>query len=188
MEGLSGVSRLHASSCWGPAEWLNASSTSVCCSPGCEPFLPLPLRTQELWEEQMGVTLSTDFPGGSVVKNPPASAGDSGLIPELKRSLREGSGHPRQCSCLGTPTGRGAWRAAGCGVTKTWTWLSNWTYTLSTKDLRRKKPSMALKGHEFEETPENSKGQGSLVSCSPRGRRVRHSNNNNGGIEEILLR
>ena len=27
-----------------------------------------------------------DFPGGSVVKNPPASAGDMGLIPGLGRS------------------------------------------------------------------------------------------------------
>ena len=30
------------------------------------------------------------FPGGSVVKNPPADAGDSGLIPGLGRSLEEG--------------------------------------------------------------------------------------------------
>ena len=28
-----------------------------------------------------------DFPGGAVVKNPPASAGDMGLIPGLGRSL-----------------------------------------------------------------------------------------------------
>ena len=27
-----------------------------------------------------------DFPGGSVVKNPPAIAGDTGLIPDLVRS------------------------------------------------------------------------------------------------------
>ena len=35
-------------------------------------------------------------PGGSVVKNPPASAGhtgDKGLISELGRSSREGNGH-----------------------------------------------------------------------------------------------
>ena len=29
------------------------------------------------------------FPGGSVVKNPPANAGDAGLIPALGRSLEE---------------------------------------------------------------------------------------------------
>ena len=30
--------------------------------------------------------LSGDFPGGSVVKNPPVKAGDTGLIPEMGRS------------------------------------------------------------------------------------------------------
>ena len=29
---------------------------------------------------------SRDFPGGAVVKNPPANAGDTGLIPGLGRS------------------------------------------------------------------------------------------------------
>ena len=29
-------------------------------------------------------------------------------------------------------------------------------------------------GHEFEQTPENSEGQGSLACCSPWGRRVGH--------------
>ena len=43
------------------------------------------------------------FPDGSVVKNPPANAGDTGLIPELGRSPRVGNGNPLQCSCLGNP-------------------------------------------------------------------------------------
>ena len=30
-----------------------------------------------------------DFPSGSVLKNPPANAGDAGLIPGLGRSLEE---------------------------------------------------------------------------------------------------
>ena len=30
------------------------------------------------------------FPGGSVIKNPPANAGDMGLIPGLGRSPEEG--------------------------------------------------------------------------------------------------
>ena len=34
------------------------------------------------------------FPGGSVVKNPPANAGDSGLIPGFGRSPGEGNGNP----------------------------------------------------------------------------------------------
>ena len=58
------------------------------------------------------------FPGGSVVKNPPANAGDRGLIPGSGRSLGEGSGNPLQYSCLGNPMDRGAWRAAVHGVTE----------------------------------------------------------------------
>ena len=34
------------------------------------------------------------FPGGSVIKNPPANAGDACLIPESGRSRREGNGIP----------------------------------------------------------------------------------------------
>ena len=38
-----------------------------------------------------------------MVKNPPAAAGDSGLIPGLERSSRKGNGKPLQNSCLGNP-------------------------------------------------------------------------------------
>ena len=34
------------------------------------------------------------FPGGSLVKNPPANAGNPGSIPGLGRSPGEGNGHP----------------------------------------------------------------------------------------------
>ena len=34
------------------------------------------------------------FPGGSVVKNPPANTGDTGSIPGLGRSPGEGNGNP----------------------------------------------------------------------------------------------
>ena len=40
------------------------------------------------------------FPGGSVVKNPPANAGDMGLIPGFERSAKEGSDKPLQYYCL----------------------------------------------------------------------------------------
>ena len=49
-----------------------------------------------------------DFPDGSVVKNPSANAGDSGLIPGLERSPGGGNGSPLQGSCLGNPIDRGA--------------------------------------------------------------------------------
>ena len=40
------------------------------------------------------------FPGGSAVKNPPASADDMGLIPGLGRSPGKENGNPLQYSCL----------------------------------------------------------------------------------------
>ena len=64
--------------------------------------------------------VSRVFPGGSVVKNLPANAGDLGLIPRLGRSPRGGNGNPLQYSCLENPMDRGAWRAAVRGVTKSW--------------------------------------------------------------------
>ena len=59
-----------------------------------------------------------DFPGGSVVKNPPADAGDVGSIPGSGRSPREGNGNPLQYSCQRNPMDRGAWQAAVHGVTR----------------------------------------------------------------------
>ena len=43
-----------------------------------------------------------------MVKNLPANAEDTGLIPGLGRSLEEGNGNPVQYSCLGSPMDRGA--------------------------------------------------------------------------------
>ena len=58
------------------------------------------------------------FPGGSVVENPPANAGNAGLIPGLGRFRREGNGNSLQYSCLGNPMDRGAWWASVHGVAK----------------------------------------------------------------------
>ena len=58
------------------------------------------------------------FPGGSVVKNPPANAGDTGSIPESGRSPGEGNGSPLQYSCLGNAMDRGLQWATVHGVTK----------------------------------------------------------------------
>ena len=57
------------------------------------------------------------FSVGSVVQNPPASAGNVGLIPALERSSGEGNGNPLQYSCLGNPMDTGAW-ATVHGVVK----------------------------------------------------------------------
>ena len=41
----------------------------------------------------------------------------------------EGNGNPLQCSCLETPMDGGAWQAAVHGVAKSWTRLSDFTFT-----------------------------------------------------------
>ena len=51
------------------------------------------------------------FPAGSVVKNLPANAGDSSLIPGSGGSPGEGNGSSLQYSCLENPMDRGALRA-----------------------------------------------------------------------------
>ena len=66
-------------------------------------------------------TLLLDSPGGSVVKNPPANAGDtrdSGLIPESGRCPGGGNGNPLQYSCLDNPMPRGVWRVTAHGIPK----------------------------------------------------------------------
>ena len=65
------------------------------------------------------------FPGGSVVKNLPAYAGEAGSIPESGRSPRKGNGNSSQYSCLGNPMDRGVWQATVHGVAGSWTVLSN---------------------------------------------------------------
>ena len=42
----------------------------------------------------------------------------------------EGNSNPLQYSCLENPMNRGAWWATVHRVTKSWTWLSNFTFTL----------------------------------------------------------
>ena len=64
------------------------------------------------------LVLKGGFPGGSMVKNPPASAEDAGLISGAGRSPGEGNGNSPQYPCLGNPMDRGAWEAIVCGVTK----------------------------------------------------------------------
>ena len=58
------------------------------------------------------------FPGGSVVKNLPANAGDVDSIPGWERFLGKGNGNPLQHSCLGNPMDSRAWQATVHGVTK----------------------------------------------------------------------
>ena len=62
--------------------------------------------------------MTRGFPGGSVVSNLPASAGDAGSISGLGRCPGEGNGNPFQYFCLGNPIVRGAWQATVHRVAK----------------------------------------------------------------------
>ena len=62
--------------------------------------------------------LAQGFPGGSVIKNLPANAGEMNLIPGSGRSPGEGNGNPFQYSCLGNSMDRGAWWATVYEVAK----------------------------------------------------------------------
>ena len=63
-----------------------------------------------------GASATHGFPGGSVVKNTPANAGDVDSMPGSGRGPGEGNGNPLQYSCLGNPMERGAWWATVHGV------------------------------------------------------------------------
>ena len=101
---------------------------------------------QWLWEELLGnsslaaaaaklpagghESRTGGLPGGSVVKNPPVSAGDArdlGSITGSWGSPGEGNDNPLQYSCLGNHMNRGAWSAIVHGViAKSRMWLRDW--------------------------------------------------------------
>ena len=58
------------------------------------------------------------FPGGSVLKNPSANAGDAGSIHGSRRSPGGGNSNPLQYSCLGNPIDSGALRATVLRIAK----------------------------------------------------------------------
>ena len=70
----------------------------------------------------MNITLvAQGLPGGTVIKNTPANAGDTGdisSIPRSGRSLGIRNGNPLQYSCLKNPMDSGAWRVTVHGVHK----------------------------------------------------------------------
>ena len=56
------------------------------------------------------------FPGGSVVRNPPAKTGDVDSIPDLERSLGEENDNPLQYSCWKIAMDRGTCRLQSMGL------------------------------------------------------------------------
>ena len=73
----------------------------------------------------MAATIYIPFPGGSVVRNPPAMQETWALSLGREDTPGEGNVNPLQFSCLGTPTDRGAW----------------WATVHSQKDLETKQQS-----------------------------------------------
>ena len=61
-------------------------------------------------------TFLLGFSCGAMVKNLPASEGDTCSIPGLGRSPGEGNGNPLQHSCPGNPMDKGTWQAIVHGV------------------------------------------------------------------------
>ena len=73
------------------------------------------------------------FPGGSDGKASACNAGDPGSIPGSGRSPGEGNDNPLQYSCLENSMVGGAWWATVHGVPKSWTRLSDFTFTFVIK-------------------------------------------------------
>ena len=90
-------------------------------------------RQTVVWEKIFANHLSDKgSPGGSVVKNPPDNAGDTGdmsSIPGSGRSPGGGNGKPLQHSCLENHMDEGAWQARVHGIIKSRTSLSDKTET-----------------------------------------------------------
>ena len=87
----------------------------VCCSP---------------WgHKELDTTEQLNNAGDSEVKASACNAGDLGSIPGSGRSPGEGNGNPLQYSCLENPMDGGAWWATVHGVAKSWTRLSDFTFT-----------------------------------------------------------
>ena len=81
---------------------------------------------------------------------------------EIKRRLL--NGHPLQYSCLENPMGGGAWWATIRGVVKSWTRLSDFTFTFHFHTLEKE---MATHSSVL---PGQSQGRWSLVGCRLWGR------------------
>ena len=68
------------------------------------------MRQNEEPFENRGTSCKS-FPGGSVVKHPPANAERRRFDPWVGKIPGEENGNPLQDSCLANPTDRGAWWA-----------------------------------------------------------------------------
>ena len=132
--------------------------------------------------------LLCSFPGGSEGKASAYNMGDTSSIPGSGRSSGEGNGNPLQYPCLENPMDGGAFH----GVTKSWTGLSDFTFTfLCGSVVKNLPPNAADAGdagsilgwkipwrRKWQLTPlflpGKFHGQRSLAGYSPQDCRVRH--------------
>ena len=96
-----------------------------------------------MWETWVWSLGWEDSPGegkaslvAQMVNHLPASAGNLGLITGLGRSPGEGNGNPLQYPCLRNSMNRGARWATVHRVAKSWTRLSNFTFTFSIQSFK----------------------------------------------------
>ena len=80
------------------------------------------------------IGLEAAFPGGPDGKEFVFNAGDTGSFSGLGRSPKEGNGNSLQYSCLENAMDRGWW-ATVHGVPKSWTQLSDFTFTFTFKEI-----------------------------------------------------
>ena len=73
------------------------------------------------------------FPGGLLIRNLPAKAGEAGSISGLGRSPGVGKDNLLQYSCLENSMNREAWQAIVHEAAKSWTRLREWTHTHNNK-------------------------------------------------------
>ena len=117
------------SSCSGHADFslgmvCTSQETQLPCGWTAAPF---PRRGSLFWELtfELEPQETGNFPGGLVVKNLPANAGDADSVPGSGRSPGGGNGPPLQCSCLENPVDRGGWQAIVYRVDRSQTRLSD---------------------------------------------------------------
>ena len=94
------------------------------CFSECGPGSAAAAAPGSLLKMQLLRSYSGGFPGGTVVKKPPASAGDTrdlGSILGSGRYLGEGNSNPYQYFCLENPMDREAWWAVVHRVAMSWT-------------------------------------------------------------------
>ena len=115
----------------------------------------------------------TGFPGGSVVNNPTANAGDTGSIPGLGRCPGGGNGTTLQYLCLENSVGSGAWWAAVYGVSQSWTRLKRLSSSSSSILIAKGYP-----GEEVKDPPVNAGGARDTGSIPGLGRSPRGGNGN----------